>query len=148
MGDPATSLTALRRAWRDLPEPSLDAMAGTFDGEFAGPRPLRKAFSGGLALFGMRGWHGKRFDTPTNGINRLEHGTGFPMYARLEPSYADGRSAIVATYGDRERPPFRWIRDEFREYDADTLLGLSFVDAPGLKRIGVPFLLRRARPGR
>jgi cholesterol oxidase len=137
------SLSALRRTWRELPEPPLDAMQGLFDGEFVGPRPLRAAFGNGLALFGMRGWHGKRFDTPTNGINRLRSGTGFPMYARIEPSYADGRPAIVATYGERERPPFRWIRDEFRELAADTLLGLSFVDAPGLRRIGTPFVLRR-----
>lgn len=143
MGDPSTSLTALRRRWRDLPEPDLAAMAGVYDGEFVGPRPLRSAFSNGLALFGMRGWHGKRFDTPTDGINRLKEGTGFPMYARLAPSYDDGRAAIVATYGERERPPFRWIRDEFREYDDETLLGLSFLDAPGLKRIGTPFLLHR-----
>ena len=143
MGDARRSLKEFGRLWRQLPEPSLDAMAGTFDGEFVGPLPLRKAFSGGLALFGMRGWRGKRFDTPEQGINRLATGLGFPMYARVEPSYADGRAAIVATYGDTERPPFRWIRDEFRELDDDTLLGLSFVDAPGLRRIGTPFLLHR-----
>jgi hypothetical protein len=139
------SLRDYGRRWRDLPEPPLEAMQGLFDGEFVGPRPLRAAFANGLALFGMRGWHGKRFDTPANGINRLRHGTGFPMYARIDASYADGRKAIVATYGDKERPPFRWVRDEFRELDDDTLLGLSFVDAPGLKRLGTPFLLRRAR---
>jgi hypothetical protein len=145
MAAPSTSLRALRRTWRELPEPSLEAMQGTFDGAFAGPRPLRAAFAAGLALFGMRGWHGKRFDTPSTGVNRLAHGTGFPMHARIEPSYDDGRRAIVAVYGDRERPPFRWLRDEFRELDENTLLGLSFVDAPGLKRIGTPFLLHRAR---
>ncbi|HEV2814579.1 MAG TPA: hypothetical protein VGW10_15095 [Solirubrobacteraceae bacterium] len=145
MAPTRTSLTALRRAWNELPEPPLDAMAGTFDGEFAGPRPVRFAFARGLALFGMRGWHGKRFDTPSDGVNRLATGTGFPMHARIDDSYADGRAAIVATYGDRERPPFRWLRDEFRELDEDTLLGLSFVDAPGLRRIGIPFLLHRAR---
>jgi hypothetical protein len=139
------SLTALRRKWRELPEPPLDAMQGLFEGEFVGPRAVRAAFGNGLALFGMRGWHGKRFDSPTQGINRLKDGTGFPMYAEIAPSYADGRKAIVATYGDAERPPFRWIRDEFRELDDDTLLGLSFVDAPGLRRLGTPFLLRRAR---
>lgn len=139
------SLTDLRRKWNELPEPPLEAMQGLFDGEFVGPRPVRAAFSGGLALFGMRGWHGKRFDTPADGINRLRDGTGFPMHARVEGSWADGRDAIVATYGDKERPPFRWLRDEFRELDADTLLGLSFVDAPGLRRVGTPFLLKRAR---
>lgn len=137
------SLTELSRRWRELPEPDAAAMRGTFDGEFVGPRPVRAAFTGGLALFGMRGWHGKRFDTPDRGANRLAHGTGFPMHAHVEASYADGRDAIVAVYGDRERIPFRWLRDEFRELDEDTLLGLSFVDAPGLRRIGTPFLLHR-----
>jgi hypothetical protein len=132
---------ALLRAWRTLPEPELDAMQGTFDGEFVGPVRL---FSAGLALCGMPGWHGKRFDTPTEGINRLVGREGFPMYATLGPSWADGRKAIVATYGARERPPFRWIRDEFRAWDDRTLLGLSFLGAPGLKRLGAPFLLHRA----
>ena len=35
-------------------------------------------------------------------------------------------------------------RDECRELDDDTLLGLSFVEAPGLRRLGTPFLLERA----
>jgi cholesterol oxidase len=140
-----SSLLALGRAWRSLPEPALDEMAGTFDGEFVGPGPVPLLLSAGLALCGMPGWHGKRFDTPERGINRLAPGTGFPMFARLDASYADGRTAIVATYGERERAPFRWLRDEFRAYDERTLLGLSFVDAPGLRRAGVPFLLHRAR---
>ena len=115
-------------------------MAGTFDGEFVGPVRL---FSAGLAVCGMPGWHGKRFDTPERGINRLVGGEDFPMYATLGPSWADGRTTIVATYGDRERAPFRWIRDEFREWDERTLLGLSFLPAPGLRKRGAPFLLHR-----
>ena len=115
-------------------------MAGTFDGEFVGPVRL---FSAGLALCGMPGWHGKRFDTPERGINRLVGGESFPMYATLGPSWADGRTTIVATYGSRERAPFRWIRDEFRAWDEHTLLGLSFLAAPGLRRLGAPFLLHR-----
>ena len=138
-----TSLGELRRAWSSLPEPALDAMAGTFDGEFAGREPLPRILSAGLALCGMPGWHGKRFDTPERGINRLVGGTGFPMYAAIDRSWADGHPAIVATYGEHERPPFRWIRDEFRPWDDRTLLGLSFLAAPGLRRLGVPFLLHR-----
>jgi hypothetical protein len=137
------SLLALRRAWPTLAEPELDAMAGTFDGEFVGPGPTPLLLSAALALCGMPGWHGKRFDTPARGINRIAPGTGFPMEATIAPSYADGRAAIVATYGRRERAPFRWLRDEFRPLDDRTLLGLSFVDAPGLRRAGMPFLLHR-----
>jgi hypothetical protein len=116
-------------------------MAGTFDGEFVGPVRL---FSAGLAICGMPGWHGKRFDTPAEGINRLVGGEAFPMYAEIGPSWADGRATIVATYGSRERPPFRWIRDEFRPWDDRTLVGLSFLGLPGLRRLGAPFLLHRA----
>ncbi|HEX2088203.1 MAG TPA: hypothetical protein VHF89_21125 [Solirubrobacteraceae bacterium] len=116
-------------------------MAGTFDGELVGPR---RVLSAGLALCGMPGWHGKRFETPERGMNRLLGGTGFPMYATIGPSRADGRAAIVATYGERERPPFRWVRDEFRAWDDRTLVGLSFLDLPGLRREGMPFLLHRA----
>ena len=119
-------------------------MAGLFDGEFVGPGPVPLVLSAGLALCGMPGWHGKRFDTPARGINRLVGGEGFPMYAEIGDSWQDGRPAIVATYGAGERLPFRRIRDEFRAYDGATLLGLSFLDAPGLRRAGVPFLLHRA----
>jgi hypothetical protein len=119
-------------------------MAGLFDGELVGPGPVPRLFSAGLALCGMPGWHGKRFDTPDRGINRLAGRTDFQMYAVLGPSVADGRGAIVATYGDRERAPFRWLRDEFRPWDERTLVGISFVDAPGLRRLGAPFLLHRA----
>jgi hypothetical protein len=118
-------------------------MAGTFDGEFVGPGPLPALQSAGLALCGMPGWHGKRFDTAEHGINRLLSRVAYPMRARLEPSWADGRTAIVATYGRTERAPFRWMRDEFRVWDERTLLALSFLDAPGLRRAGMPFLLHR-----
>jgi hypothetical protein len=118
-------------------------MAGTFDGELVGPGRLPLLLSAGLALCGMPGWHGKRFDTPSRGVNRLLGTTGFPMSAALGRSWADGRIAIVATYGERERPPFRWVRDEFRPWDERTLVGLSFLDAPVLRRLGTPFLLHR-----
>ena len=139
------SLRALRTAWSSLPEPELDARAGVFDGELVGPPPVPLVLSAGLALCGMPGWHGKRFETPSRGVNRLLGGSGFEMHAAIGPSYADGRAAIVATYGAGERVPFRWVRDEFRAWDEGTLLGLSFLDVPGLRRLGTPFLLHRAR---
>ena len=41
--------------------------------------------------------------------------------------------------------PWRWVRDELRAVDDDTLLGFTVVDLPLLRRMAFPFLLTRER---
>ncbi|MRJ75429.1 hypothetical protein GEV29_02670 [Aeromicrobium sp. SMF47] len=149
------SLRALRRAWGSLPDPRLADLSGTFEASYVGA-PLRTVAPRGLALVGLPRWFGKRF-RPTDadaahltGVNLLRgaDGTGLsetlPMTATVGPSLADGRPALLVTYpGDAPRP-WRWVRDEFRPWDDDTLLGMTFVDVPGLRRApGTPFVLTR-----
>jgi cholesterol oxidase len=111
---------------------------------------------------GLPRWFGKRFEPPTEGdelrgVNLLRPVEGrragdlvasMPMTARLEPSWHDGFTCLAVHYGPRERLPWRRVRDEFRRLDADTLLGMTFVDLPGVRRRGTPFILRWAEaPG-
>jgi hypothetical protein len=64
-------------------------------------------------------------------------------------SRLDGRDGVELVYLPEDgRPaplPWRWVRDELRAVDADTILGMTVVDLPLLRRFAFPFLLRRER---
>ena len=116
-------------------------------------RPLRQVAPRGLGLIGLPRWYGKRFrleDGTVNGIN-LVRGTGvehglvetLPMSVATGASLADGRPALVVGYAADAPRPWRWVRDELREAPDGTVVGMTFVDLPGLRASGTPFLLRR-----
>ena len=137
-----SALFRLRRRWSSLPEPDLDAIGGAHRGEFVGGLLCATA-PPGLALMGLPGWTGKRFDGAA-GTNLLDGGSeAGPMHAAIGASLLDGRPAIVVTYDASLRPPLRWLRDEFRPLSDTTLLGLMFVTLPGAPKLGIPFLLHR-----
>lgn len=147
-----TTVRELRRAWPSLEAPAPADVVGTFEASFA--RPLTHVAPRGLGLVGLPRWYGKRFvpagDASLSGIN-LQHrrsGDGLdellPMAARVQPSRADGRPALVVTYADDAPRPWRWVRDELRPWTDDRFIGLTFVDAPGVRRLpGTPFVLTR-----
>lgn len=104
----------------------------------------------GLGLVGLRDWHGKRFRhgaVGIEGINLVRRGAGLvevlPMTLTEGRSLADGRPALVVTYEVDAPRPWRWVRDEIRTAaDGGGLVGMTFVDLPGLRRLGgTPFLL-------
>jgi hypothetical protein len=138
----------LRARFQRLPAPGLDAIGGRHDGAFPGPGAYALACRCAMAATGLAGWHGKRFDPPArdareaHGVNLVHGGEAKPMVARIAPSLTDGRPALVCTYRPQETPPYRWVRDEFRRWDEETLLGLAFLDVPVLPRLGLPFVLR------
>lgn len=142
-------LVELPRAFAALPAPALEELEGDHAAELVGPPWMRAAAARLLALAGLPGWHGKRFEAPREGVAagvNLVHGghaQALPMRARPAASLLDGFTAVVVSYGSRERPPWPRVRDELRRLDDDTLLGMTVVDAPGAPRAGFPFLLRR-----
>ena len=151
-----SSTRHLRRAWRTLDQPQLTDLCGTFEASYVG-RTLQTVAPRGLALVGLPRWFGKSFDAPAEGStvldgrNLLRTGDGAAltpallMRATLGPSLADGRPALVVTYPADAPRPWRWVRDEFRPWDDETLLGMTFVDCAGLRRArATPFILRRA----
>lgn len=107
-----------------------------------------------MAATGLAGWHGKRFEPPAAGAteghvtNLVRQDEVKPMMSRIARSLNDGEPALVCTYDARETPPYRWIVDEFRAWDEQTLLGLAYLNVPGLRQFGFPFVLQRQRLGR
>ena len=143
------SHSELRECFRRLPAPELGAIVGRLAGAFPGPRAYELACRYGMGATGLAGWHGKRFDPPVagereaHGANLVHDGEAKPMVARIAPSAADGRPALVCTYRRQEALPYRWVRDEFRRWDERTLLGMAFLALPVARRLGLPFVLRR-----
>ncbi|WP_040798163.1 hypothetical protein [Nocardia higoensis] len=143
------SLSELRALFAGLPVGAAP-VTGTYRAEFVGPGPLRVAAPRAIALGGMRRWHGKRFAgdgtavnvlrAPGDGAGLVEH---LPMTVATESSWLDGQPAIVVSYGGSGPIPWRWVRDEFRVLDENTLLGLTFVGGPWSRVAAAPFLLIR-----
>ena len=81
------------------------------------------------------------------GMNLLTGGDGLTEYlemeARVGPSCQDGAPALVVTYRPEAPLPWRNVRDEFRAFGPDSLLGMTVLDRPGARSVGTPFLLER-----
>lgn len=139
------SLRSARALFAELsPPPSL---AGTWRAEFVGPAWLPLLARLAMPLSVLRGWCGKRFDATGHGENLVRRGTlvrGIvPMREVHRPSKLDARLAAVATYGAQTPLSLRYVEDELRQLDRDTLLGMMTFRLPLLRRLGLPFVLHR-----
>lgn len=142
----------LVREWGDLPAPDLDSLRAEVAGDLRASfvRPLRRLAPLGLGVLGLPRWQGKRFRADgagLAGVNVVRRRDGrlaetLPMRAVLGASLADGRPAVVVAYAADAPRPWRWVRDELRLRPDGTLLAMTWVDAPLLRRApGTPFLL-------
>lgn len=143
------SVRSLRRAWPDLRPLPPEEVLGDLRASFV--TPLRAVAPAGLGLIGLRHWHGKRFrrdgDSVT-GVNLVRRDGGLaetlPMTVRVGASLADGRPALVVGYPAGSPRPWPWVRDELRAMADGTVVGMTYVDRPVLRRLGgTPFLLSR-----
>ncbi|MFN8192054.1 MAG: GMC oxidoreductase [Nocardioidaceae bacterium] len=150
------TVASLRRRWPELSPPSLEAILHEVTGDLEASfvAPLTHVAGPGLALLGLPRWFGKRFRTsPSGGVgmNLIRRGDGLaetlPMSLAEGTSLADGRPALVVTYAADAPWPWRWVRDELRaEPDGRRIVAMTFVDLPGLRRLGgTPFLLTPRR---
>jgi cholesterol oxidase len=149
---------SLRRQWSDLrpltPDEVLHEAVGDLEASFVAP--LTRVAPPGLGLVGLPRWYGKRFRRTAAGsveganLVRRDGGLGETLPMRLTEgmSLADGRPALVVTYAAEAPWPWRRVRDELRAApDGAGVVGMTFVDAPGLRRLGgTPFLLTPTRP--
>ncbi|MBM9459023.1 hypothetical protein JK386_03845 [Nocardioides sp. zg-536] len=151
------TVLSLRRAWSGLVPPAPEEVVGDLRASFVAP--LRTVAPRGLGLIGLPRWYGKRFrreGASVTGVNLLRspgHSTGgstgelvetLPMQVQLGVSLADDLPALVVTYPKESPRPWPWVRDELRVLPDGTILGMTFVDLPGLRRTGgTPFLLTR-----
>lgn len=135
-----------------LEPPPASMRHGFFRATFIGPAWLRALGRPSVELSGLPGWQGKRFldaDTATNVLSRRGTTTeALAMQLRPGPSQVDGRNGVALHYvpsadGTPAPIPWRWVRDELRAVDGDTLLGFTVLDLPVLRRMAFPFLLTR-----
>jgi hypothetical protein len=145
------SLRELNALFRTLPAPDEDARRGFFRAEFVGPAFIRLTARPTLEVTGLPGWQGKKFLNAQDATNVLKRGntTVEHLAMRVTPvtSYVDGKPGLALTYpaqnGKPAPVPWRWVRDEIRQFDDDTILAFTFVDLPLLRHVGFPFLLVR-----
>ncbi len=145
------SLGELRKLFATLPAPAAGQRRGFFRATFIGPAFIRLTARPTLEITGLPGWQGKKFLNPDDATNILATGntTREHLAMRVTPvtSYADGKPGLALTYppqGGKAAPaPWRWVRDEIRQLDENTILAFTFVDLPLLRHLGFPFLLVR-----
>lgn len=122
---------------------------GFWLGRLAGPWWLRLGGAPTLWLCGFNGWLGKSFSGRQHAINVFQSGdaqeTRFPMHQVVQPSRLDGQPCLALLYKPDARVPWRWVTDELRRTPQGTVLGITFVDAPVLRRFAFPFTLTRPR---
>ncbi|SDW25924.1 hypothetical protein [Marinobacter mobilis] len=142
------SVRALKDLYSSLHVPGAEMRHGFFRASFIGPFWMRISGRPTLDLTGLPGWQGKRFltsDTATNVLLRKgEHIDALNMTVANVTSYVDGSPGVALRYGAEAPIPWRWVRDELRAIDDNTLLGITFVDLPVLRHFPMPFLLERA----
>lgn len=153
------TVLSLRRQWSDLRPLETDAVlqetVGDLEASFVAP--LTRVAPPGLALVGLPRWYGKRFRRTAagtiEGVNLVRRDGALaetlPMSLTEGLSLADGRPVLVVSYAADAPWPWRWVRDELRAApQGPGVVAMTFVEIPGLRRLGTPFLLapRGAHP--
>lgn len=146
------SLGELKALFATLPAPAPAMRRGFYRATFIGPAFIRLTARPTLEVTGLPGWQGKKFLNADDATNILVKGntTTEHLAMRVTPvtSYADGQPGLALTYppgkdGKAAPAPWRWVRDEMRQFDDNTILAFTFVDLPLLRHVGFPFLLTR-----
>lgn len=141
-------LTQLLQHFRTLPDAQESRIAGQYAATFVGPWWLRTLAPLSLPLVGLRGWCGKHLIGNGHATNLRRQGTQpprecVPMQTSLQPSRIDGRPTLALTYPPGSPLLLRFFIDELRPLNDHTLMGVTTVDLPLLRRMPLPFLLSR-----
>jgi hypothetical protein len=140
-------LSSFKPLFASLPPPDPHALHGIYRAEFTGPAWLRKTAPIAIALGGLRGWWGKRFDGDRGSHNLVRRGgrlkLSLPITLAAIPSLVDGRTGVTVQYPRACPFPWPWVVDELRQIGEDCLLGMTIVNVAGLRRMAFPFLLHR-----
>lgn len=141
------SLSQIRKVFNQLPAVSEKFRTGFYRASFIGPWWLRISAMPSIAMSGLSGWQGKKFfdvDTATN-ILKTKDGLKekLQMSCKVGSSLVDGQQGVALHYGVNAPIPWRWVKDEMRVLDDQTLLCMTVIDLPILRKMSFPFLLRR-----
>lgn len=141
------SLKAFQSLFSLLNAPDPEWLNGRFRAEFVGPKSLQAIAPRLLPLGGLPGWCGKAFVGDKQAVNLLSNGSqvveAVPMLPAFAPSQIDQRQALVLRYDQRAPLACRKLVDELRVLDETSLLGLTMVDLPLLRKLVMPFVLKR-----
>jgi hypothetical protein len=131
-------------------------LQGDYLAAFTGPRWLRAVAPTALALGGLAGWRGKRFQSASQGVNLVwrwgRELTVFPFTLEIQESSLDGLPCAVVHYQPGSPLPWPWVVDELRWLGRGWLLGMTLLASRPLRRgrlgsmlhIPFPFLLHQA----
>lgn len=141
------SLNHIRQVFKQL-EPAAEHLRyGFFRASFIGPWWLRISAMPSIALSGLVGWQGKKFFDPFRATNILKTKKGqtekLQMTCQAVQSLVDGKQGIALQYGADAVLPWRWVVDEIRVLDENTLLCMTVINLPLLKHFSFPFILSR-----
>lgn len=146
-----TSMRELKELFSSLPPPAPAMRRGFFRASFIGPAWLRATGRPSVELSGLPGWQGKKFLNADDATNVLKKRGALveALAMRVTPgiSQVDGKPGVALHYvpqdGTPAPLPWRWVRDELRAVDDNTLLGMTVVNLPLLRHLAFPFLLVR-----
>lgn len=134
------------KLFESLPCPQAEQVNDCFLAEFIGPGWLRWLAPKLLPLGGLSGWEGKSLRAE-KAINLLRREgqliEAIPMVRNESKSVLAEGDVLCLSYDKRAPVPLRALRDELRMLDDDTLLGLTVIDIPLLRKFPMPFLLKR-----
>ena len=140
-------LGQIKTVFQQLPPAEEQSRSGFYRASFIGPAWLRATAGPSLALSGLKGWQGKRFlsaDTATNILKNKDQTTEkLTMTCESGISAVDGKQGVALTYPKNAPLPWRWVVDEMRQLDDNTLLCMTVFNLPILKHFPVPFILTK-----
>ncbi len=141
------SVGKIKKYFSTLSNPTQAQCQGFFAASFAGPWWMRISARPTLNMTGLPNWQGKRFLTTNTATNVLLTKQGkvdaLNMTLTAVTSYVDGKPGLALTYGTDAPAPWRWVRDELRMVDDNTILAITYVDLPILRWFPFPFMLHR-----
>ncbi|NTX09942.1 hypothetical protein HUA74_27485 [Myxococcus sp. CA051A] len=140
------------REWRllftRLPTPTRDSLPGRYRAELLGPAWFQGFAHRLLGVLGMRGWWGKDIAPGgREGANLVNRVGGVwravPLVLREGTSRVDGRTSLQVEYTPEVGWQWRPFVDELRWLEGRTLLAMTHLELPVLRRLTFPFLLHR-----
>lgn len=141
------SLSQIKAKFKTLAPISIAMRQEFYRASFIGPWWLRHSARPSIALSGLMGWQGKKFINTTTAINILKRNSGLieklSMNCVEQISLVDGEKGIVLLYGQNAPLPWRWVVDELRVLDENTLLCMTTINLPLLRHVSFPFVLSR-----
>lgn len=146
------SISELKKLFSSLQAPAPEMRHGFFRASFIGPFWLRATGRPSVEISGLPGWQGKKFLNAHDATNVLKKKDGLveALAMRVTPglSKVDGQPGVALHYvpdanGKPAPIPWRFVRDELRAVDENTLLGFTVIDLPVLRLMAFPFLLTR-----